>query len=144
MFEDIFKIKNRSWKVIKLILITPTPELKISERMLLLTLITQSNLSLTQISKISGLSRKSVTDNLAKLESKEYIQRIKGGIIDGKHVNTKYYINTKKIGYLDNNKATLSPPDAVTTHDKLVTGSVRQKKQNKRLEAIRERLWKNV
>lgn len=142
MFEDIFNFKNRSSEIIKFTGEIPTPEIKMGERLILITLMTQSNSnpSLTKLSKISGLSRKSVVDNLAKLESKKYIQRIKGGIIDGKHVNTIYYINMHKLGYQDNIKTTLTPSIIPFTHDKPIMVSVRQKKQNKRLEALRERL----
>ncbi|HIF9079091.1 TPA: helix-turn-helix domain-containing protein [Photobacterium damselae] len=83
-----------------------TPDLKAPEKLLLLILSDYGdslggniNPSLSTLAERSCMSRRSVIDNLKKLEDKGYIARFKGGVVDGHNVTNKYYINMEKLGF---------------------------------------------
>ena len=55
--------------------------------------------SLNKLASLSGMSKRSVQDNLNKLESKGYIARFSGGVVDGQNKTSSYFINLEKLGF---------------------------------------------
>lgn len=85
---------------------TLTPDLKAPEKWLLVLLSDFGDEhgkriypSLNKLSLLSGMSKRSVQDNLNRLESKGYIGRSSGGVVDGQNVTNSYVINMEKLGF---------------------------------------------
>lgn len=85
---------------------TLTPDLKAPEKWLLVLLSDFGDEhgkriypSLNKLSLLSGMSKRSVQDNLNKLESKGYIGRSSGGVVDGQNRTSTYVINLEKFGF---------------------------------------------
>ena len=94
------------FEVTAMIIRTTTPELKALEKFILVVLSDYGNEkgenihpSLNTLAEKTGLTRRSVINNLKGLEEKGYIAKFKGGVIDGENVTNRYFINMEKYGF---------------------------------------------
>lgn len=100
------KLPESQFELTSMFIRTRTPDLKASEKWLLVLLSDFGDESgkriypsLKTLSELSGMSKRAVQDNLNKLESKCYIGRSSGGVFDGQNRTSTYVINMEKLGF---------------------------------------------
>ncbi|MBY3790708.1 helix-turn-helix domain-containing protein [Photobacterium carnosum] len=102
----MIKVPASQYELTSMLIQSSTPDLKSLEKLLLIVLSDFGNEkgediypSLSTLSDKTCMTRRSVINNLKSLEGKGYIAKFTGGVVDGKNVTNRYFINLEKFGY---------------------------------------------
>lgn len=100
------RIPKSQYELTSMLIQSTTEDLKALEKFILIVLSDYGNEqgediypSLSTLAEKTCMTRRSVINNLKSLEEKGYIGKFKGGVVDGKNVTNRYFINMEKLGF---------------------------------------------